>query len=190
MLLKRRLFIPIIALFFVTNLSAQEKSLGPYDSPHADAPVQLADYADLIGKCECQSHRRNPDGTWKEPVKMIWRFKYVLGGFGVQDESWKEDGTYGGSLRQFNADSTKWVVTYFSSSSVAIPTSHWTGAPRKGNEIVLYRPQAAPNGMDGFSRLKFYDIEKDSFKWVGEWVDKNETITYPFWKIDCKRIKN
>ena len=51
-------------------------------------------------------------------------------------------------------------------------------------------PQKAPNGMDGFSRLTFYDINDDGFKWIGEWVDEAGQITYPFWKIDCTKRKS
>ena len=34
--------------------------------------------------------------------------------------------------------------------------------------------------MDGFSRLTFYDITDKGFKWIGEWVDPTEKVTFPF----------
>ena len=43
-------------------------------------------------------------------------------------------------------------------------------------------------GMEGLFRLTFYDITNNGFKWIGEWVNKDETIEYPTWKIDCKKI--
>ena len=43
--------------------------------------------------------------------------------------------------------------------------------------------------MAGDSRLTFYDMSEDGFSWKGEWVDKKQTIVYPFWMIYCKRIR-
>ena len=57
-------------------------------------------------------------------------------------------------------------------------------------KIILYREQQAPNGMDGFSRLTFYDLSEKGYRWIGEWVDKTEKIVYPTWKIKCTKIKN
>ena len=41
--------------------------------------------------------------------------------------------------------------------------------------------------VDGFH---FYDINDDGFKWLGEWVNANESFSFPTWKIDCKKRKN
>lgn len=181
----------VILLFFsaftISELPAQPPAPSHYGAPHPEAPAQLADYQELIGRCHCKSIRRNQDGNWPDTVNAVWQFKYVLGGWAVQDETWKDDGTYTSSLRQYNSDSAEWVVTYFSSSSPT-PPPHWTGG-RKGDKMVLYRPQKSPNGLDGFNRLTFYDISEQGFKWIGEWVSQDESFSFPFWKIFCEKIK-
>ena len=58
---------------------------------------------------------------------------------------------------------------------------------KENGNIVLYKEQAAPNGAEGFFRLTFYDINKSGYKWIGEWVDKTESVVFPTWKINCNR---
>ena len=159
----------------------------PFGKYNPKAPKQLQDYKDLIGECNCKSTSRKPDGTWNDEVDMIWRWKYIMNGFGVQDETLKADGAHSGSIRQFKADSSKWYVHYYASKVPSTTLSTWTGNKNKDGNIVLYREQKAPNGTDGFSRLTFYDINDSGYKWVGEWVDKYKTTTHAFWKIECKR---
>lgn len=157
----------------------------PYGKPHPDAPTQIKDYKDLIGTCNCKSISRKPDQSWAEPVDMKWTFKYIMNGMAVQDETLKADGNHSGSLRQFIADSSKWYVHYYSSASPTTKLSTWDGNKNKDGDIVLYRKQKAPNGADGFFRLTFYDISKLGYKWVGEWVNEAQTVTFPTWKIEC-----
>ena len=124
---------------------------------------------------------------WKEPIAMLWRFKYIMNGKGIQDETLKADGIHSGSIRQYNADSALWYVHYYSSNAAVPILSSWEGGKTEDGNILLYRPQKAPNGMEGFYRLTFYDIANTGFKWIGEWVNPEETIVYPTWKIDCKK---
>ena len=63
----------------------------------------------------------------------------------------------------------------------------WEGNKKDNGNIVLYKEQKAPNGTDGYFRLTFYDISKAGYKWIGEWVDKSESVVFPTWKIDCIR---
>ncbi|NNE28720.1 MAG: hypothetical protein HKN16_03750, partial [Saprospiraceae bacterium] len=79
----------------------------PYGRPNPEAPAQLLDFAPLIGECDCKSLQRIDQTTWKDTINMVWRFKYIMNGMAIQDETLKEDGTYAGSIRQFNPDSTK-----------------------------------------------------------------------------------
>ena len=161
----------------------------PYGLPNPEAPEQLLDFAPLIGECHCKSERRKPDQTWAEPEDMVWKFKYIMNGTAVQDETLKADGSHSGSIRQFIADSTKWYVHYYSTSSPSTTLPAWEGNKKEDGTIVLYREQKAPNGMDGSYRLTFYDIDSKGFKWIGEWVDKTESIVFPTWKIDCSNGK-
>lgn len=159
----------------------------PFGQLNPDAPEQVADFDPLIGKSSCTSQNRAADGSWNEPVDMVWIFKYIMNGKAVQDETLKADGAHSGSIRQFNADSLKWYVHYYSSSSLPAALPSWEGTKTEAGSIVLYREQAAPNGTEGFYRLTFSEISEDGFEWVGEWVNKNETFAFPTWKISCMK---
>ena len=161
----------------------------PYGLPNPEAPKQITDFQGLIGKCNCKSTTRNQDQTWAESVDMTWEWKYIMNGMAVQDETIKADGKHSGSIRQFIADSSKWYVHYYSSGAPTTTLPTWEGSKKDDGRIVLYRNQKAPNGMDGFYRLTFYDINQDGYKWIGEWVDKTEQFVFPSWKIECQRPK-
>ncbi len=158
----------------------------PFGTLNPKAPKQVADFAPLIGVCDCISTARKPDQTWGEPQKMTWTFKYIMNGHAVQDETLKEDGSHSGSIRQFNADSSKWYVHYYSNTGNTPSLPTWEGTKR-GDSIVLYREQKAPNGTDGYYRLTFNDISENGFNWIGEWVDLGEGFSYPTWKINCTK---
>ena len=184
----------LCCIAFVTTAFSQyqyEPSIEhPFGLPNPDAPKELLDFAPLIGECNCKSVARNADQTWADPVDMVWKWKYIMNGMGVQDETLKADGKHSGSIRQFIADSTKWYVHYYSSGSPSTVLPTWEGNKNIDGNIVLYRKQKAPNGADGYFRLTFSEMNSSGFKWVGEWVNLDETIIYPTWKIDCTRSEN
>jgi len=161
----------------------------PFGRLNPNAPAQTADFAPIIGECKCKSQKRAPDKSWGDEVAMIWRWKYIMNGMAVQDETLKEDSMHSGSIRQFNADSLKWYVHYYSSSSVPTRLPTWEGSTSEDGDIILYREQTAPNGNDGFYRLTFFNITDDGFDWIGEWVNTNETFAYETWKISCTKVK-
>lgn len=160
----------------------------PFGKPNPEAPDQIKDYAELIGVCKCVSQTRSSDETWAQPVDMQWTFKYIMNGKAVQDETLKSDGRHSGSIRQFNADSLKWYVHYYSSQKSSPLLAAWEGG-RKGDEIVLYRAQKSPNGREGFYKIRFHDISDEGFQWVGMWTPKDEEFVYETWKISCKKVK-
>ncbi|MEW7280024.1 DUF4440 domain-containing protein [Aquimarina sp. 2201CG1-2-11] len=160
----------------------------PFGRPNPNAPKEIQDFASLIGICDCTSRTRNKDQSWAEPIKMSWEFKYIMNGMGVQDQTLKSDGKHSGSIRQFHQDSSKWYVHYYSSASPSKVLSVWEGN-KKDDKIVLYRKRKAPNGTDGYYKLSFYDINSTGYKWKGEWVNLDESFSYPTWKIECIRRK-
>ena len=174
----------LIISFSFAQFEYEANSEYPFGRPNPEAPEQIKDFSELIGVCHCDSTLRNQDGTWAEATDMKWTWKYIMNGMAVQDESLKSDGSNSGSIRQFIADSSKWYVHWYSSATPSTTFPTWEGN-RKDGKIILYRPQKAPNGMDGFYRLTFYDISKSGYKWIGEWVSPDESIVYPTWKIDC-----
>lgn len=182
------LFISCSSLLF-SQYAYEPSEEFPFGRPHPEAPAQVKDFQPMIGECNCKSISRNQDQSWAEPVDMTWTWKYIMNGKGVQDETLKADGKHSGSIRQFIADSSRWYVHYYASGSPSNTLPVWEGNKKDGN-IVLYRDNKAPNGMEGFYRLTFYDMTESGYKWVGEWVDKAEKIVYPTWKIECTRKEN
>jgi hypothetical protein len=172
-----------ISLIAQFNYDVSEEN--PFGKYNPKAPKEIEDYKDLIGECNCTSESRNPDGSWTKPIKMIWRWKYIMNGTAIQDETLKEDGGHSGSIRQYNKDSLNWYVHYYSSKVATPKLRSWAGNKNQKGKIILYMGQKAPNGTDGSSRLTFYDINDKGYKWIGEWVDKTEKIVFPFWKITC-----
>ncbi|MGB0949873.1 MAG: hypothetical protein ACPGU0_07195, partial [Marinirhabdus sp.] len=161
----------------------------PFGKINPSAPTETADYAKLIGRCNCTSTARNADQTWAAPQQMMWTFKYIMNGYAVQDETIKEDGSHSGSIRQFIADSSKWYVHYYSNKNPTPILPAWEGGKR-GDSIVLYRKQKAPNGMDGSYRITFSKISEKGFNWMGEWVNVPETFSFPTWKIVCTKTED
>ncbi len=182
----------IMALFaFAYDLHAQGEyepsSEFPFGRLNPEAPKEVGDWEQLIGQSSCLSISRNPDGTWQDTVKMVWVFKYVLDGTSVQDLTFKEDGKHATSMRQYIPDSAKWYVTYFSRFSPSAAPGVWAGRRQENGDIVLFQDQLAPNGMEGKSQLTFANISDSGFDWFGAWVSIDNTITWPFWNIHCKR---
>jgi len=161
----------------------------PFGKINPEAPTELADFDLLIGLSECSSVSRNSDGSWSEPNILHWKWKYIMNGMGVQDETLQENRFSAGSIRQFNADSAAWYVHYYSSNAASAILPAWKGGKQENGDIILHKKQTAPNGMDGFYKINFLNIEEDSFDWQGEWVNPDESIIYPTWKIECKKVE-
>ncbi len=159
----------------------------PYGLPNPNAPKQVKDFGPLIGECDCESVSRNADQTWGTPISMLWRFKYVMNGNAVQDETLKADGLHTGSIRQFNEETGKWQVHFYSAAKAQNPLMTWEGTKKEEGDIILYRDNPSPQGTPGFYKISFYNIKKTGFDWLGEWVNPEETIRYPLWKISCKK---
>ena len=188
-----RLYFACCALFFSVYLFSQDKPDYPFEPspehpfglPNPEAPKEIRDFALLIGECDCESISRKPDQSWAEPIDMLWRFKYIMNGMAVQDETLKADGRHTGSIRQFDAQSGQWLVHFYAGGSISNPLMTWEGKKNEKGEIVLYRDNPSPQGAPGFYKISFYDIKETGFRWLGEWVNPDESIHYPLWKINC-----
>jgi hypothetical protein len=183
------LFIILFGIFaapLFAQYEYQASAEHPFGLPNPDAPQQIKDYEGLIGICDCTSTSRNPDQTWADPVAMTWKWSYIMNGMGVMDETLKADGGHSGSIRQYNQDSSRWQVHYFSTTAPVPVLPVWTGG-KVGENIVLYKDHTAPGGQEGHFRLTFSEISEKGYNWVGEWVDLTETIVFPTWKIECRR---
>lgn len=193
-MLRSLVFILVICLVTAVQAQTHLESF-PYEvsdaHPHGllnpEAPAEVADFAPLIGTCQCKSVSRIDQTTWADTTNMIWTWKYIMNGTAVQDETLKEDGSYAGSIRQFIADSSHWYVHYYSSSGPTPVLPAWEGN-KVDDKIILYRDQTAPNGMEGFYKITFSDMTEEGFNWLGEWVSVGETFSYPTWYIFCRKL--
>ena len=188
----KNLFVSVIGVLMISSVMiAQEeyKANGkdPFGKPNPDAPQQVKDYAKLVGVSDCKSSQRGQDGKFKAAVDSVWQFKYIMNGTAIQDETWKSDGNHTTSIRLFDKKKSAWYVTFFSTIGPTPNPSTWTGGTQDSGDIILKRPQKAPNGLEGFSKLTFHEITDKGFKWKGEWVNGDESIVFPFWRIECKK---
>ncbi|HCT53345.1 MAG TPA: hypothetical protein DF712_12905, partial [Balneola sp.] len=96
----KNILLLIFLSFFVVSISAQyeyEPSMqNPFGKLNPAAYPQTADFEPLIGVSECISESRAADGSWNSEVNMLWKWKYIMNGMAVQDETLKEDGLHSG----------------------------------------------------------------------------------------------
>lgn len=189
-----KILLVMLVLIVVNNVQSKQYLYAPstdhpYGQYNPSAPAALKDFEPLIGQAQCQSYSRLDQNNWGAAVDMLWTFKYIMNGHAVQDSTLKSDGTHGGSLRQYDTDHKQWNVHYYTTKSTPEFLPAWQGG-LEGDDLVFWREQKAPNGMDGFYRLTFYEISENGYQWIGEWVNKDSTITYPTWKISCIKINS
>ncbi len=184
----------LLLSFAVSTLEAESFDFepnknNPFGIVNPKAPAEIKVFAPLIGESTCVSVARIDQDNWQEPENMVWRFKYIMNGMAIQDETLKAGGQHAGSIRLYHQQSQQWQIHYYSMTSAAGPLPDWQGG-LKGKDLVFYRKQPAPNGMEGYYRLTFSDITEKRFNWIGEWVSLDESIVYPTWKISCQKQKS
>jgi|GEM_PF-857948 len=145
------------------------------------------DFELLMGTCQCLSEQMQANGQWQAPINMRWTFEPIMGGSGVQDEFDLDSGLHGGSIRQYNAQEKKWYVHYYSNQAASPKLQSWEGSKNENGDIVLYSPQPSASGEPGFLKLRFYEMSDKGYKWIGAWVNEDESTKNPFWKIACTR---
>lgn len=192
--MKKIHLLPVIALllrssFLIAQYDFEPSREYPFGRANPEAPEEINDYQALIGICDCKSFKIGKNNVWQTPVDMSWEFKYIMNGMAILDQTLKEDGIHSGSIRQYNADSNKWYVHYYTTALASPKFRVWEGGKR-GDEIILYSNQKSPNGLDGFYKIRFYNISPDGFNWLGSWVNMDESIVFPTWKIECKKRLN
>lgn len=157
----------------------------PFGRVNPEAPPQTDQFSFMIGRFDCESQARNQDQSWQETKPMAWSAQYYLNGYGVLDySSW--NGRTAMSMRLYDEKNDRWSVTFFSAPNFSGTPGTWTGG-KVGDKMILKKDQKSPNGNEGISRLTFYDIREDGYRWVGEWVSADSSVVFPFWKIDCER---
>ena len=185
----------IIVLFGIVELSCQLKNGKPkgngddffntYDPSknfefgriNPDAPIETKQFEFLIGNFICKDSIVT-NGKWKYST-ATWNSEYILNGYGIKD-TYRNDDYAATSIRFFNTKTNKWNVYFY-----GMPGEHtglWEGE-KIGNDLVMKQKRKGPNNENLESRLIFYEISNDSFKWKGvDWNLDNDTGIYD-WKI-------
>ncbi len=182
----------LIIMLSATGVDTQEmrytrSTESPFGQLNPQAPAELKAFAPMIGQSQCQSAKRLDQDNWAPIEASQWVFRYIMNGTAVQDENLVADGSIGGSIRLFDEAKQTWQIHYYNNQSKPNVLPVWNGGQQQ-DRLVFYRPQIAPNGMEGHYRLTFYEITDESFLWKGEWVNQDESVVYPTWKISCKKI--
>jgi len=152
-----------------------------YGRLNPNAPNETKQFEFLIGEYLCKDSILS-NGKWKYST-ATWNSKYIMNGYGIQD-TYRNDNYATTSIRFFNTRTNKWNVHFF-----GMPGRHtgiWEGE-KIGNEMVMKQKRKGPNNENLESRLIFYDIGEDAFKWKGvDWNLDNNTGVYD-WKISAMR---
>ena len=147
------------------------------------APQALRQFDFMIGEFECHDSLLI-NGAWQTSW-AIWQSRYTLNGYAIEDQ-YRKDNYAGMSIRVFDPIKKKWAVHFF-----GMPGNHqgvWYGE-KIGDRMVMRQKRIAKNGSAMESRLTFYDISEEAFKWKGELVDLSTGTSTVNWKILATRKK-
>ncbi len=166
---------PLFNTFDATNNN-------PGGKPHPDAAQELKQFDFMIGRFQCQDSLLI-NGEWKESL-ATWNSTYTLNGHAIEDQ-YRNDNYAGMSIRYYDQLKERWVVHFF-----GMPGNHqgvWYGR-QEGDQMVMRQKRESKNGSTMESRLTFYDISEEAFKWKGESVNLSTGIGTVNWKIGAKRV--
>jgi hypothetical protein len=161
----------------------------PFGQPNVKALPEIKEYDKLIGNCTCKSIQYIA-GKAGDTLDLKWRWRYILNGYGVQDEGWFGNDTIQSafiSIRTLNPITKKWHVPFFTPNMMGAPNI-WVGG-KEGKKIVLKRNQKTQNGGEVESILTFSNITEKGFFWEGKIVNSQNNSTNIFWKIWCIKDK-
>ena len=188
----------VIALLSICILSCADKSSSrserktdqEFDQSHYFgkanplAPPEVKDFDQLIGNCDCKS-LQYVNGEPGDTLTLKWKWKYILNGYGVQDEGWYGNDSiqnYFTSIRILNSETKQWHVPFFTPNMTTNPQI-WIGGKQEEN-IVLRRTQTTQNG-EFESILTFSNISEKGFNWEGKIFLPDTNTTNIFWRIWC-----
>jgi hypothetical protein len=150
------------------SVHAQEdfSTLAP---PIAEAPAQMKEFGFLAGSWAATSKRFLPDGTQTAEYRGEWDARFVDDGRVIFDAvTWfspaGEKVLYDATLRTFGMDTGEWEMVYLSSlTSRHSETFRGKFIDGEGhfNADISLSPE---NSV--MARIRFHDIEKDSFEWA------------------------
>ena len=142
-----------------------------YGKPNPNAPVELSQFAFLIGRWRCDVKTKEQDGAWVTS-QATWVCRYILDGYVIADE-FRQVGAsgevvrFGATYRSYSTDEGRWIMKWHDAL-----TSSWLdlgprelGGVRVGDESITFKHYVPP---DGVLRATFLNISKEHVTWRGE----------------------
>lgn len=152
----------------------------PFGRMNPKAPPELAQFDFMIGEFDAVDELRRPDGTWITS-KGTWNANWFLNGFGIQDHYENEQFSTS-NVRIYDPGTKRWHVTFYKMPGFS--TGTWHGN-KVGDTMVMEREQKTADGRTFTSRLTFFDITKNGYKWKSESVTPAGSRVS--WKSTCTR---
>lgn len=132
------------------------------------APPESLQFDFLIGDWDVAGTRYNPDGSVQMQYKASWTAKYlndkrmVMDDFKALAPTGQDVSSYV-TLRTYSEVTHRWEMSGLSALQPAMNAA-WSGVWRDG-EMQIEAVGKMPNGGTMMNRIRFFQIEKNSFKW-------------------------
>ena len=159
-----------------------------YGSPHPDAPLELAQFAFLIGDYEITSHIMTANG-WSPPrpgPRARWNGWYSMGGTMITDEWYDPDpgleqnSPRGVNVRMFHPDDDEWKMMW-----VATPAGRVQDLRAKMKDGKLTMWQVYPTQID---LVADFTIEDEDHWHRVSYVKDEDGNSVPKFKLRATRI--
>jgi hypothetical protein len=180
----QRFLLPLIAAASFSAATAQPSTPAPKPmqqapSPQPQIPPEVLRYISgviaeghqfdfLVGDWDVQATRLKEDGSLLFQYKAAWNAKLLNGGRMLMDDfkALSPTGQTVSSfvtLRTFSEVTKRWEIVGLGAFQPAT-ISEWYGQSQ-GGEMQLFAKGRAPNGALVQTKIRFFDIQANSFSW-------------------------
>jgi len=163
--------------------------------PHPEAPEELAEFAFLIGRWNCDVRYLNPDWKTYSEGQGSWTAYYMMDGHAIQDDfrGAFAKGYIATTFRAYNVREGRWNGYWLDGrggvwSRPLIEQDVGTGVALR-TQIEALDPEGNPAELE--LQYHFYDVAEDAFRWrQSVSLDEGETWVEDTMLIDCKRVES
>jgi len=177
-----------------------DNSEHPFGKLHPDAPPETRQFGQLAGVWECMSVV-NVNGQWVAGWPSTWVWRYILGGFAVQDIWFQAEENLpppranlgydlaGTNVRIFLPARNKWEIAWFANGKNASGqpnNTQYIEAEYQDEQIIMH-----PKNQSGdqIRRIVFHNITEDSFDWKSQISEDDGETWQTQVKIEAKRLR-
>lgn len=177
-----------------------DNSESPFGKLHPDAPPETEQFGQLVGVWECMSVV-NVNGQWVAGWPSTWAWRYILGGFAVQDIWFQAEENLpppradlgydlaGTNVRIYLPARNKWEIAWFANGKNANGqpnNTQYIEAEYRDGQIIMH-----PKNQSGdqIRRIIFHNIKEKSFDWKSEISEDGGKTWQARVKIEAKRLR-